>query len=90
MGSPSEQAVSVQDAGDGVALTDPSGAEVPVPELDRPEELALRGPDGVPIGTWGESENGDWWGSAEGDVQTFDSKEDAVRWVRVRLGMTEA
>lgn len=82
--------MSVTDAGDGEALTDPDGAEVPVPELDRPEERAVRGPDGVPIGTWGQMDapipgDPDWWGSANGDVRTFFSEDDAKTWVTEQL-----
>lgn len=65
---------------------DSTGTVVPVPKPEQLEERAYRGPDSVPIGTWGESETG-WWGSAKGDVQTFDSEDAAVAWVRDQLGL---
>jgi hypothetical protein len=69
---------------------DAAGNEVPVPELPQPEERAVRGRDGVPVGTWGQQDAavpGDpgWWGSANGDVQTFHSEDDAKTWVTEQL-----
>jgi len=69
------------DAGDGVERRDADGMDKLVSlELDRPDDRTVRGVDGAPLGTWGESETG-WWGSANCDVQTFDSEAEAKAWV---------
>lgn len=68
------------------------GTDVPVPPEPEPhpDDRTVRGPDGVPIASWGEMDTavaGDpgWWASANCDVRTFHSEDDARQWITEQL-----